>query len=103
MTANILFSPKVGFFLFRETTGNQSSHHHCLRHARAHTGRSFSFSIKQREESIQTVPRCYTKEEEEEEEEGRFLAFVLRLIFFNPIHDHAQRGKRAHFTLKSLV
>jgi hypothetical protein len=73
MTANIFSSSKSRFF-FSETTGNLSSHHHRLRHARARTqtGILFSFSIKQREESIQTVakstrvPRCYTKEEEEE-------------------------------------
>jgi cystathionine beta-lyase/cystathionine gamma-synthase len=76
MTANILSSKSFS----RETTGNQSSHYHHLRHARARTqtGLLFSFSIKQREESIQTVAKstCLPRYTQEEEEEGRFLACV---------------------------
>ena len=76
MTKYLVLLQKSFFF-----TSNQSSHQLHLRHARfarTQTGILFSFSIKHREESIQTVakstrlPRCHTKEEEEEE--GRFLA-----------------------------
>jgi hypothetical protein len=43
MTANIFSSSKSRFF-FSETTGNLSSHHHRLRHARARVHRQVFFS-----------------------------------------------------------
>ena len=88
MTANIFSSSKSRFF-FSETTGNLSSHHHRLRHARARVHRQVFFSpFQSNREGVDSNSRkkhSFTALHQRRRRRRR-RTFVLRLIFFNPIH-----------------